>query len=259
MYANVVDQKTFDHWLDENGVELYEYGYLITSNMTFTPVYVDTEYNIYYSTWNYDGFISVDGGEQQYSGEFMGKFNDSFVLTTTPEEGSECNVFIGWYLETYIKDGLEYILISEEQTLTYVITGGVNGTLFAVWTEGENPFIKKYVDIRMTNGFVMYGGGEISSFLDNAYSVISLSNYGRVIFLDNPLDEIKYSMWDIAYRYELEGELVHDMSESYEDEYGFYPAEYWVDSPEYSYPDGVIHVTGVESFGDESGEIIPEE
>ena len=47
-----------------------------------------------------------------------------------------------WYLETYIKDGLEYILISEEQTVTYVITGGVDGTLFALWTEGENPFIK---------------------------------------------------------------------------------------------------------------------
>ena len=40
--------------------------------------------------------------------------------------------------------------------------------------------------------------------------------------------------------------MVHDIVESYENEYDYYPAEYWVDSPEYSYPDDVINVTGTD-------------
>jgi hypothetical protein len=70
---------------------------------------------------------------------------------------------------------------------------------------------------------------------------------GRVNFYDDPTDETVYTAWDIAYRYELEGEVEHQVAESFEDEYGYYPAEYWVDSPEYSYPDGVINVTGIDN------------
>ena len=39
--------------------------------------------------------------------------------------------------------------------------------------------------------------------------------------------------------------MVHNIAESFEDEYDYYPAEYWVNDPEYSYPDGVINVTGI--------------
>ena len=60
-------------------------------------------------------------------------------------------------------------------------------------------------------------------------------------------------MWDITYRYELEGELIHDTRESYEDEYNFYPADFWVDNPEYSYPDGEINITGMEYESEEPG------
>jgi hypothetical protein len=144
-------------------------------------------------------------------------------------------------------NGREYVLISDKQAFTYTITGEEEGFLYAVWTTGENPFIKKYVDIRVTNGFVSYAGGEASENFDNAYSAISLSTDGRVHFFDDPTDEIKYEMWDVAYRYELEGEVIHNTSESYEDEYGYYPAEYWVDDPEYSYPDGEINVTGTDA------------
>ena len=69
---------------------------------------------------------------------------------------------------------------------------------------------------------------------------------GRVNFYDDPTDETVYTAWDIAYRYELEGELIHDISESFEDEYDYYPAEYWVDDPQYSYPDGEINVIVVQ-------------
>ena len=65
--------------------------------------------------------------------------------------------------------------------------------------------------------------------------------------------------WDIAYRYELEGEVEHQIVESFEDEYDYYPAEYWVNDPEYSYPDGEINVTGTEApNGDveEGGEVV---
>jgi hypothetical protein len=74
-----------------------------------------------------------------------------------------------------------------------------------------------------------------------------LSTGGRVSFYDDPSDETAYTAWDVAYRYELEGEVMHDISESFEDEYGYYPAEYWVDNPEYCYPDGVINVTGTDA------------
>ena len=150
-----------------------------------------------------------------------------------------------------ILNGFEYVLISDKQAFTFTITGEDTGFLYAVWTTGENPFIKKYVDIRATNGFVSYAGGEASENFDNAYSAISLSNMGRVTFFDDPTDETVYTVWDIAYRYELEGEIQHEIAESYEDEYGYYPAEYWVNDPEYSYPDGVINVTGIDALGED--------
>lgn len=108
-----------------------------------------------------------------------------------------------------------------------------------------NPFTKSYVDIRATNGFVMYAGGEGADSFDNAYSVISLSIMGRVNIYDDPTDDIVYTLWDIAFRYELEGEIIHSTSESYQDEYDFYPADFWIDDPKNSYPDGVINVTGI--------------
>lgn len=254
VYANEVAGKTFEHWLDGNGEEFYEYSFYVTSNMTLTPVYTDTVYRIYCEGWNYDSYVSVNGGEMFYTNEIEGKAGDSFELSTTynPEYG--CTVFLGWYMETYGLNGPEYILISDSQTFTYQITGEENGFLYAVWTMGENPFIKKYVDIRVTNGFVSYAGGEVSEFFDNAYSSISLSSMGRVHFFDDPSDKIDYNVWDIAYRYELEGEIMHDIAESWEDEYDYYPAEYWVNDPQYSYPDGEITVTGTEMKDEDSSD-----
>ena len=157
-------------------------------------------------------------------------------------------MFIGWYLEI-IKKGSwewEHVLISDSQTFTYEITGNEYGSLYAVWTTGENPFVKTYVDIRVENGFVNYSTGEVvSESLDNAYSAISVSNMVRATFFDDPTDETVYTVWDVAYRYEIEGEVQHENAESFEDEYGYYPAQYWVNDPKYSYPDGVINVTGI--------------
>ena len=246
VYANEVAGKTFEHWLDGNGEEFNDYYFYVTSDMTLSPVYTDTQYRVYCQGWNYNSYVIVNGGEMHYSTEFEGKAGDTFELNTTYDPNDGCTVFLGWYLEIYGKNGSEYILISDSQSFTYEITGEESGCLYAVWTQGENPFIKKYVDIRVTNGFVYYVGGEASENFDNAYSAISLSTNGRVRFFDDPTDEIKYEMWDVAYRYELEGEVIHNTAESYEDEYGYYPAEYWVDDPEYSYPDGEISVTGTD-------------
>ena len=248
VYANDVDGKTFEYWLDGNGEEFNNYHFYVTSDITLTPVYTDTIYNQYCEGWNYDSYVSIDGGETYYSTEFEGKAGATFELSTSPIPDGECTVFLGWYMETYGSNGPEYILISDKQAFTYTITGEETGFLYAVWTTGENPFIKKYVDIRVTNGFVSYAGGEASENFDNAYSVISLSSMGRVAFYDDPTDETIYTTWDIAYRYELEGEIQHEIAESYEDEYGYYPAGYWVNNPEYSYPDGVINVTGIDAL-----------
>ena len=35
---------------------------------------------------------------------------------------------------------------------------------------------------------------------------------------------------------------MHDTVESYQDEYDYYPAQYWVSDPQYSYPDGQINI-----------------
>ena len=51
-----------------------------------------------------------------------------------------------------------------------------------------------------------------------------------------------------TYKYELEGELIHDICESYEDEYGYYSANYWVNDPQYSYPDGEINIIGIDNM-----------
>jgi hypothetical protein len=183
-----------------------------------------------------------------YTDEFEGKAGETVQLNTTYNPDYGCTVFLGWYLETYGPNGREYVLISDKQAFTYTITGEEDGFLYAVWTTGENPFVKKYVDIRVVNGFVNYAGGEGDfGMLDNAYSAISLSASGRVHFFDDPTDETVYTAWDVAYRYELEGEVQHELAESFEDEYDYYPAEYWVNDPQYSYPDGEINVTGTDA------------
>ena len=190
--------------------------------------YIDAKYRVYCTGWDYESYVSVNGGEASYTNEFEGKLGEAFELSTSTIPGGECTVFIGWYMETVGFNGYEYILISDSQTFTYEITGE-DGGLYAVWTTGENPFTKKYVDIRVVNGFVSYAGGEASENFDNAYSAISVSNSGRVRFFDDPTDETVYTVWDIAYRYELEGEVMHDLSESFD----YYPAQYWVNDPQY--------------------------
>ena len=256
VYANDVDGKTFEYWLDGNGEEFNNYHFYVTSDITLTPVYTDTIYGVYCEGWNYDSYISIDGGEMHYTDEFKGKAGDTFELNTSAIPDGECTVFLGWYMETYGLNGPEYILISDKQAFTYTITGEENGFLYAVWTTGENPFIKKYVDIRVTNGFVFYAGGEggESGARDNAYSAISLAQSGMLSFCDDPTDETVYTAWDVAYRYELEGEVQHEIAESYEDEYGYYPAQYWVNDPEYNYPDGIINVAATIVSNDDAEE-----
>ena len=248
VYANDVAGKNFHHWVDGNGQEMYDSSFTVTSNIILTPVYVDATYTLYAQGWNYDAWVSVDGGEMHYTNEFEGKVGDKFELSTkyNPEYG--CDVFIGWYRENYGPNGSEYIFISDSQTFTYEITGEESGYIYAVWTTGENPMIKKYVDIRVTDGFVSYSGGEGGDIgggvIDNAYSAISISNSGMVTIFDDPTDETVYTAWDVAYRYELEGEVMHDTVESYQyDEDNYYPARFWVSDPQYSYPDGEINIT----------------
>ena len=249
VYANDVDGKTFEYWLDGNGEKFNNYHFYVTSNMTLTPVYTDRIYNQYCEGWNYNSYVIVNGGEKHYSTEIEGKEGTTFELNTTYDPNDGCTVFIGWYMEIYGSNGPEYVLISDKQAFTFTITDENTGFLYAVWTTGENPFIKKYVDIRVVNGFVIFSGGEgvMDKALDNAYSAISLSNMGRIELFDDPTDEKTYTFWDITYKYELEGELIHEICESFGDEYGYYPAGYWVNDPQYSYPDGEINIIGIDN------------
>ena len=259
IYSDYIEGKTFEYWLDGDGNQYNDYSITINSDMILTAVYTDATYNVYVSGWDYNSYVSVNGGEQSYTGEFNGKVGDKFELSSFQLPDSEYNVFMGWYIETNVLGSWEYLFLSETQTFTYEITGKESGSIYGVWTTGENPFTKKYVDIRMENGFVTFGGGEASTdaILENAYSVISVSRSGRATFFDDPTDETYYKAWDVAFRYEIDGEINHNFYEEYSNEYDFYPAACWIDNPEYSYPEGVINVSGyIITEGEGSGEVI---
>ena len=260
IYSDYIDGKTFDYWQDSEGNQYYDSEFTINSDMILTAIYTDALYNIYVSGWDYESYVNVNGGELSYTAEFEGKIGDTFELSTSTLPEGECTVFIGWYIEKMISGSWEYIFLSDSQTFTYTIAGNESGGIYAAWTTGENPFVKTYVDIRVVNGFVLYAGGEVAfgAVLDNAYSVISLGKSGTINIYDDPSDETVYTTWDFAFRYELEGEINHDFRESYQDEYDFYPANFWVDDPDWSYPDGVINVTGiVNNIEEGTGQIVP--
>jgi len=260
IYSDYIDGKTFDYWQDSEGNQYYNSEFTINSDMILTAIYTDALYNIYVSGWDYESYVNVNGGELSYTAEFEGKIGDTFELSTSTLPEGECTVFIGWYIEKMISGSWEYIFLSDSQTFTYTIAGNESGGIYAAWTTGENPFVKTYVDIRVVNGFVLYAGGEAAfgAVLDNAYSVISLGKSGMINIYDDPSDETVYTTWDFAFRYELEGEINHDIRESYQDEYDFYPVDFWVDDPDWSYPDGVINVTGiVNNIEEGTGEIVP--
>ena len=59
VYANDVDGKTFDYWLDGNGERFDDYRFNVTSDIVLTPVYTDAIYGVYCEGWNYDSYVSV--------------------------------------------------------------------------------------------------------------------------------------------------------------------------------------------------------
>ena len=264
VYAKNVDGKTFDHWLDGNGEVFSQSSFVVTCDVKLSPVYKDTLYCFMCGVIEQGAYVSVNGGdEKEYYIFEKSKIGDTFALSTSSAPESEYNVFIGWYFIA-VKNGVpEYVLISDSQTITYEITGNKisieeNGikeiVLYAIWTTGENPFAQKYVDIKVENGFVnySYSAGEMpSESFDNAYSAVSVSGSVMATFFDDPTDETVYTAWDVAYRYEINGEVQHEIVSSYQDEYDYYPARYWVNDPEYSYPDDVINVTGIAKSSDE--------
>lgn len=256
VYAKNVAGKSFDHWLDGNGEEfsgISDNSFVVTSNVTLTPVYKDTKYMFLCGGMDESTSVSVDGGAEEKYYVLESAIGNRYVLSTSSAPESEYNVFIGWFFMTSKNGTPEVELVSTSKTFTYELTGrkiseeasGVKTVvLYAIWTKGENPFAKKYVDIKVENGFVNYSEGEaVSKSLDNAYSAVSVSDAVVATFFDNPTDETVYKAWDVAYRYEIDGEVQHNTT--YEDEYDYYPAQYWVNDPQSSYPDGVINVTGI--------------
>ena len=261
VYAKEIAGKTLDHWIDGNNLEFLGDSFTVSSDISLKPLYKDTLYKFICESWNEEAYVSVNSAEEKKYYEFESKIGDKYELSTSPLPEGKCSEFIGWYLRIMTYSGSEeFILISDSKSFTYEIMGNKfsyeeSGTkvivLYALWTTGENPFAKKNVDIKVENGFVNYSNGEVpSKSYDNAYSALSIFSMGMATFFDDPTDETIYNAWDVAYRYEIEGEVQHYIAMSYEDEYDFYPAQYWIDDPNYSYPDGVINVTGVnESSG----------
>ena len=258
VYAKNVAGKSFDHWQDGNGEKfsgISDNSFVVTSDITLTPIYKDTKYMFLCGGIETGLYVSVDGGAEQEYYALESAIGNKYKLSTSADPESEYKVFIGWFFITLKNGAPVFELVSTSKTFTYELTGrkiseeasGVKTVvLYAIWTKGENPFAKKYVDIKVTNGFVSCTAGETpSGSLDNAYSAVSVSDSVLVTFFDNPTDETVYRAWDVAYRYEIDGEVQHSIALSYEDEYDYYPAQYWVDDPQSSYPDGVIYVTGI--------------
>ena len=257
VYAKNVDGKTFDHWLDGNGEVFSQSSFVVTCDVTLSPVYTDTLYCFMCLVDTKGSYVSVNGGEELEMYECFTKVGEKFELSTSADSESEVNTFIGWYFLD-MKSGEEVpVFISGHKTITYEIVAnkismvqeGVRLiAVFPVWTTGETMPPEKYVDIKVENGFVnySYSAGEMSSeSFDNAYSAVSVSGSVMATFFDDPTDGTVYTAWDVAYRYVIDGEVKHYIAYSYEDEYDYYPAQYWVDDPEYFYPDGVINVTGI--------------
>lgn len=255
VYAKNVAGKTLDHWLDGNGEVFSQSSFVVTSDVTLSPVYKDTLYYFLCLVDTKGSYVSVNGGEELERYECFTKVGEKFELSTSADPESEVNTFIGWYFLD-MKSGDEVpVFISGRKTITYEIVAnkismvqeGVRLiAVFPVWTTGETMPPEKYVDIKVENGFVNYSSGEMpSESFDNAYSAVSVSGIVMATFFDNPTDETVYRAWDVAYRYEIDGEVQHSIALSYEDEYDYYPAQYWVDDPQNSYPDGVINVTGI--------------
>ena len=264
VYANNVAGKSFSSWqISSEGEfpEITDNRFVVSCDGTLTPVYVDTQYHFMCLVDTEGTYVSVNGGEEIDRYTCFTKVGEKFELSTSADPESEVNTFIGWYFIAMKNGTEEYVFISGSKTITYEIVAHKismeqEGTsliaVFPAWTTGETMPAEKYVDIRVENGFVNYSTGEVvSESLDNAYSAVSASNMGRATFFDDPTDETVYTAWDVAYRYDIDGEIQHNTAWSYEDEYDYYPAEYWVDDPQYSYPDGVINVTGInQSSGD---------
>lgn len=258
VYAKNVAGKSFDHWQDGNGEKfsgISDNSFVVTSDITLSPVYKDTKYMFLCGGIETGLYVSVDGGAEQEYYALESAIGNKYKLSTSADPESEYKVFIGWFFITLKNGAPVFELVSTSKTFTYELTGrkiseeasGVKTVvLYAIWTKGENPFAKKYVDIKVTNGFVSCTAGETpSGSLDNAYSAVSVSDSVLVTFFDDPTDGTAYTAWDVAYRYEIDGEVQHSIALSYEDEYDYYPAQYWVDDPQSSYPDGVIYVTGI--------------
>lgn len=263
VYAKNVDGKTFDHWLDGNGEVFSQSSFVVTCDVTLSPVYTDTLYYFLCLVDTKGSYVSVNGGEELETYKCFTKVGEKFELTTSADPESEVNTFIGWYFLD-MKSGDEVpAFISGRKTIIYEIVAnkismvqeGVRLiAVFPVWTTGETMPPEKYVDIRVENGFVnySYSAGEMpSESFDNAYSAVSVSGSVMATFFDDPTDGIVYTAWDVAYRYVIDGEVKHYIAYSYEDEYDYYPAQYWVSDPEYYYPDGVINVTGIAESSDE--------
>ena len=263
VYAKDVAGKTLDHWLDGNGETFSEQSFYVTSDITLSPVYKEATYYFVCTGLASDSstpYVSVNGEKvTEYFSQC--KFGDKFELSTSQAPESECTVFVGWYLMIIVGDEQQFELVSYSQTITYEITDKISMeqygikqiAVLALWTTEEYAsaaVTPTYVDIRVENGFVNYSETP-SAPSDNAYSSISVSTMGFATFFDNPTDGTVYTAWDVAYRYEINGEVQHYVSCSYEDEYDYYPAQYWVNDPEYSYPDGVINVTGITESSDE--------
>lgn len=262
VYAKNVDGKTFDHWLDGNGEVFSQSSFVVTCDVTLSPVYTDTLYYFLCLVDTKGSYVSVNGGEELEKYECFTKVGEKFELSTSADPESEVNTFIGWYFLDMKSGDAVPVFISGRKTITYEIVAnkismvqeGVRLiAVFPVWTTGETMPSEKYVDIRVENGFVnySYSAGEMpSESFDNAYSAVSVSGSVMATFFDDPTDGTVYTAWDVAYRYEIDGEVQHEIVSSYQDEYDYYPARYWVNDPEYSYPDGVINVTGItESSG----------
>lgn len=242
-----IDGKNFDHWENNLGEPLESRYVIVSEDQEFTPVFVDAEYEVYYSAYNGNGTVWSDNDpEPSTDKSVLGVYGSTFNLHTAGDEENGYTEFLGWYRIKWGKSGETFELLSSEKDYTLEITPENRWeTIYAVWSDGTiniggEPEVVK-VDI--TDGFISARifTEESGVFPPLYVSSLDVEAYSELTIVDDPSDDIRIGKWTVSYVTEggpQSDELEVDFSADYE------PETYYFVSDVENYVGKAISITG---------------
>ena len=209
----------------------YAYGFTLSSgDYTFTAVYENELYYVQVYADNGRVYLIGDGTEEEYWGESYEagailQFRTEGYAPGEIEEGDDgYPYFYGWYFVGQGKEegSAEEELISRDLTLSYTVTGEMNGYITAKWGDTATPRID-YHDLTAVNGFAT-----VSSYRNGLFvSSIRVRDYSYVLLTEDPRLNMDTDEWALASTDDETFEMTLEA-------YGAYGnADFWIDE---SYP-----------------------